>query len=296
MRNSPELPIPAFCRILATVYWLLVAGLAWASGPFPGDGAVAGAKPVERLTFTEADLYGYIDGGAELFLEFGFEELVVQKYATPDGEVALDLYRMERPEGALGIYLAKRGKETPVQGMKVRNTGDRYQITALQGRYFAQANNFKGKEGGALKAVDLLNALTTALPDSKTGDLFAAFPKERRVEGSEALFWGPYALQRLFTFGDGDILLQKGMFIGAAMDYIDAGKNIYTLYRVQYPDAEFALQGFAHLRDNLDPTITVADKKEKQIVFKDFAGKFGYVQLDGAILWLRTGLSDAPAN
>lgn len=283
-------------RFLPTAICQLLAAFMLASGPFPADGAVAGAKPSGQLTFTGADLYGYINGGAELFLEFGFEELKVQKYATPDGEVALDLYRMESAEGALGIFLAKRGKETPVRGIKVRNTGDRYQITALQGRYFVQASNFKGGEGGSKLAVDLLNSLTAALPDSRTGDPFAAFPKDRRMEGTEVLFLGPYALQRLFTFGDGDILLQKEMFIGAAMDYIDAGKNIYTLYRVQYPDAEFALQGFAHLRDNLDPTITVTDNKEKRIVFRDFAGKYGSAQLDGAILWLRTGLAGAPAN
>jgi len=283
------LPV-ACCLVVAWVAPVL------ASGPFPADGAVAGTRPSERLVFTQADLYGYIDGGAELFFEFGFEELQVQKYATAAGEVALDLYRMETPVGALGIYLAKRGKESPIRGVKARNTGDRYQIIALQGRYFVQANNFKGGEGGAKLAVDLLNALTAALPDSKAGDLFAAFPRERRVEGSEALFLGPYALQRLFTFGDGDILLQKGMFIGTAMDYADASKNIYTLYRVQYPDAEFAVQGFAHLQNNHDPTMTVYGAMEGKFGFKDFAGKYGSAILDGNVLWLRTGLLVKPSN
>ena len=242
-RNAERGTVP---RLLLTAICQLLAAYAAAAAPFPTDGAVTGTKPAERLTFTQADLYGYIDGGAELFLEFGFEELVVQKYATPDGEISLDLYRMEKPEGALGIYLAKRGKESPVHGVKARNTGDRYQITALLGRYFVQANNFKGKEGGALKAVDLLNALTAALPDSRTGDLFADFPKERRLEGTEVLFLGPYALQRLFTFGEDDILLQKGMFIGAAMDYADASRSIYTLYRVEYPDVQRGQQRHRH--------------------------------------------------
>jgi hypothetical protein len=274
----------------------LLAAAAFAAAPFPGEGAAAGAKPAERLTFSRADLYGYIDGGAELFLEFGFEELQVQKYSTPDGEVALDLYRMATPEGALGIFLAKRGKETPVRGVATRNTGDRYQITALKGRHFAQANNFKGGEGGAARAAALLNALLAGLPDESPADLFAEFPQERRVDGSEALFASPFALQRLFTFGDGDILLQQGRVIGAAMDYIAAGKALYTLYRVPYPDVEQATRAFAHLRDHLDATIVITEKQETGFTFKDFSGKFGSAELRGAVLWLRTGLAAAPPD
>jgi hypothetical protein len=282
--------------LLPVVCCLVVAGAVpiFASAPFPEDGAVAGCKPAERLIFNREDLYGYIDGGAELFLEFGFEELQVQKYATPDGQIALDLYRMESAEAALGIYLAKRGKETPVRGVKARNTGDRYQITALQGRYFAQANNFKGGAGGAARAVALLNTLLAGLPDESPADLFAEFPRERRVDGSEALFAGPFALQRLFTFGEGDILLQKGKVFGAAMDYADASKSIYTLYRVAYPDPAAAAQALASLLQGLDGTLKATGRSDTGFIFKDFSGKYGSAEVRGAVLWLRTGLAVEP--
>jgi len=275
---------------------LLLAAVSFAAAPFPEEGAVAGTKPVERLTFTKADLYGYINGGAELFLEFGFEELQVRKYATPDGEVALDLYRMATPEGALGIYLAKRGKETPVGGVRGRNTGNRYQVTVLKGRYFAQANNFKGREGGAVRAVDLLNALTAALPDEPAADLFAAFPKERRVEESEALFLGPTALQRLFTFGEGDLFLQRGELFGAAADYVEPPGEIFTLYRIEYPDGRGAALALENLKKNLDPTLVVTGERESGFAFRDFSGKSGSVRQDGTVLWLKTGLSADPAD
>ena len=49
----------------------------------PADGAVgAFAKSAPMKVFTSADLYGHINGGAEAFLEIGFEQLTVQKYKT----------------------------------------------------------------------------------------------------------------------------------------------------------------------------------------------------------------------
>lgn len=283
-------------HLLSVALCLVVAGVApaFAAAPFPANGAAKGCRPLERLTFTKADLYGYIDGGAELFLEFGFEELQVQKYAANGGEVSLDLYRMETPEGALGIYLAKRGKESPVRGVEARNTGDRYQISALKGRYFLQAGNYKGQEAGLAAAVALLNALTGALPEEPSPDLFADFPGERRVEGSEMLFLGPYALERLFTFGEGDILSQQGKILGASVDYAGPSREIYTRYRVEYPDGDAAVKAFSHLRKSLDPEMSVTGEGEGLFRFKDFSGKFGDAELDGAVLWLRTGLVSEP--
>ena len=46
----------------------------------PADGFEAGWTRAEKTrTFYKNDLYGHIDGGAELFLEFGFEKLRVNK-------------------------------------------------------------------------------------------------------------------------------------------------------------------------------------------------------------------------
>jgi len=40
----------------------------------------AGRERRSNASYTEADLYGYIDGGAGVVLEFGFEQLTQQKY------------------------------------------------------------------------------------------------------------------------------------------------------------------------------------------------------------------------
>lgn len=79
----------------------------------PSESAAPGWKKVENLrVFSREDLYGYIDGGAELFLELGFDQLTLQKYRNGASEFAVEIYRMTDPAAATGIYLMKCGKET----------------------------------------------------------------------------------------------------------------------------------------------------------------------------------------
>jgi hypothetical protein len=80
----------------------------------PDSGFAPGWEKSEALrTFTGQDLFNHIDGGAELFLEFGFVKLSVQAYASGKAELTLNAYEMESSASALGIYLMKMGRETP---------------------------------------------------------------------------------------------------------------------------------------------------------------------------------------
>ncbi|HPB73006.1 MAG TPA: hypothetical protein PLX71_08505, partial [Phycicoccus sp.] len=71
------------------------------------------------------DLYNYIDGGAELFLEFGFEACTVQQYKRGADEAVMEVYRMDDPVAARGIYLMKCGVEKPDPAFKERHTADK---------------------------------------------------------------------------------------------------------------------------------------------------------------------------
>src|SRR3972149_657216 len=62
-------------------------------------------------TFGPENLYEEIDGGAELFLPFGFRDLTVG-FVSPAGndkaEVRLELFRHETPRDAFGVYSQHR--------------------------------------------------------------------------------------------------------------------------------------------------------------------------------------------
>jgi hypothetical protein len=57
-------------------------------------------------------LFLYIDGGADIYHEYGFERVVVQRYGEASGKkITLEIYEMEDEAAAFGIYSLKRGEE-----------------------------------------------------------------------------------------------------------------------------------------------------------------------------------------
>ncbi len=70
--------------------------------------------------YTAESLYGYVDGGAEIFLQYGFRDLRVLRFlpAKPDPksgrEITLELYRMASPATAFGIFSTRREGDEPV--------------------------------------------------------------------------------------------------------------------------------------------------------------------------------------
>ena len=270
---------------------------------FPPDGFVPGwHSKGQAREFTRNGLYGHIDGGSELFLEFGFIDLRLQKYQASSGndEISLETYRMESPEAALGIYLMKCGTETPVPGLadQVRHTGDRYQITLLKGCYFITVNNFSGNSVYLPVMLEMAHQTLVQIPDVKPADLFALLPKENRVPGSEMLFRGPFSLQAIYTLGEGDVLLLENKIFGATAQYryqnpgAKSGDpaDTYNFLVVPYPDEISAQKAFSHLKANLDSYIQVFVNQKDRLTFKDYRGKFGWITQKGNQLYLEVNL------
>ncbi|MDQ1351473.1 MAG: hypothetical protein QG657_1775 [Acidobacteriota bacterium] len=264
---------------------------------FPPDGFAEGWQKKEPVQeFDRNGLYGHIDGGSELFLEFGFENLQLQTYRNASDEIAIEIYRMDIPESALGIYLLKCGKETPVPGVPVRNSGDYNQIMFLQGNYFLIVNNLVGKSSLLPVMVQLAGETLKLLPGDKEknpdfSQLFSILPLENRVEGSELLVRGYYSLQSIYTLGEGDILLLENKIFGVAGQYKDKNGGVYNRLVVRYPDEAYARKAFANLRANLDSYIRVVGSGKNSFTFKDYREKYGRASLEKQILSIEFNLT-----
>jgi len=235
-------------------------------------------------TFTQADLYNYIDGGAEVFLEFGFSRLVVNRYSNGRDDLTIEMYEMEDATAALGVYLVKRGPEHPVPGVSPRSTGEPSQITACHGRLFLQANNPSGSEKNMAAMIDLINR-ATAVPAGETpATALDLLPRENRVPESELLIRGPVVLQNLVTLGDGDILSQNGKLYAAAADFRRGNGSVSTTVIIRYPDTQQGEAALRHLAANLDPYLKVAESRADRLRLRDFQNRPIDVSLVGSTL------------
>jgi hypothetical protein len=262
---------------------------------FPDDGCAPGwTRAGQVVDFIGDELFDYIDGGAESFLEFGFERVLVQKYRNNSAEIAIEVYGMQSGEAALGSYLMCCGKETPVAGVSSRNSGDRYQFTILHGRYLVRVNNFLGKAEFLPVMVKLTQQILAELPTAACQPLLEVLPQQGLVVGSERLLRGPVALQSIFTLGTGDILQLKGKLFAMSGDYQSDQGEAYTLLVVPYPETQQASAAYQHLLANLDSYLQVVSQADRRFVFVDYQQKFGLVELQEAVLTVRLHLGKKP--
>lgn len=262
---------------------------------FPADNFSPGWHRSGACEKYEASgLYNVIDGGAELFLEMGFTDLQVQKYGCSASEIAVEAYRMENEAAALGIYLLKCSKETPLPGIAERHSGDRFQIVLLKNNYFIFINNFGGRE-------DLLPVMTTlakevgaSIPAGTPVHELDILSAANRVPGTELLLRGPYSLQSVYTLGAGDVLLLGGKTFAAAAVYREASGQSYTMIMAPYADGVLAHSAFANLRRNLDSYLQVLGGGADFFNFKDFQNLFGRAEIRGKEIVILVKLTQQP--
>ena len=274
----------------------LAVSLTAAEIVLPGDDFLPGWKRSGLpLTFIKADLFNHIDGGAELFLEFGFEKVSCQRYKKGSAELTLEVYEMELPESALGVYLLKCGRETPFPEIPARNSSETAQATILRGRYFILLDNFSGGAELQPAMIALAKAALAKIPDvPASGRLFELLPPKDRLAGSERLIRGPVVLQPYYTFGEGDILQLEGKIFGAVANYREAPDSVFTRFIIPYPNEGRAGAVYQNLVANLDPYLKILETREGAFVFEDYREKFGLVELKGTTLDIQVNLNLRP--
>ncbi len=260
----------------------------------PPDGFSDGWERSQPLrVFRGADLYGHINGGSELFLEFGFERLTVQNFRKSEDEISIELYRMTDRIAAAGIYFMKCGNESPDPGLKERHSLNTFQLMFLRANYFVVINNLEGEPGVVDQVLLFADYIASRLPPAAEVKFAAGLPDEGRVLGSLRIIRGEYALNAIFTLGEGDILSLERKRTAVAADYETANSS-YTLIGVDYGEQEIASRAWKHLVRNLDRYLTLVAAEPTRLVFKDHAGEYGLLRKEGTRVEVRVHLKDKP--
>ena len=140
--------------ILLLIYFLpLFSTVAQEDKSFPvlkesGDSAM---KITRTGYYKGEELWGLIDGGADLYLEYGFDKLELQLVTWDSMNFRIEVYRMLNPRDAFGIFSVSRYK------CNINDTLTKYicitpfQVQAAVGNYYFSISNERGTE----QALDL---------------------------------------------------------------------------------------------------------------------------------------------
>ena len=170
-------------------------------------------------TYTPDNLYEYIDGAAENFLSFEFQQLTVQNYKNAAQQsLTVEIYRHSSPLTAYGVYSSekpRRGEYLAIGGQGYYEEGI---LNFVLGPYYVKLTGFDlGATGRQLLsncagAIQQLIALPAILPEELN-----LLPQKHRMAHSERFiqqnFLGHSFLQRAFLADYQDDALQYKMFI-----------------------------------------------------------------------------------
>ncbi len=148
--------------------------------------------------YNKEGLYGYIDGGAEIVLQYGFRELAVFKFSPAEAEakeLVLEVYRMESGPAAFGLYSTKlEGEEERWPGIRADHWIGPGQGGLVKGEYVV---NILAPECSAREIGEFAAALEPKVPGRGTTKPKGLdwLPRAGLVLGSWRYVRGPLAAQ-----------------------------------------------------------------------------------------------------
>jgi hypothetical protein len=200
--------------------------------------------------YNPKDLSNYIDGGAELFLSYNFQNALSLKYVDPAGnEINVDIFDMGSAFDAFGVFAHSRetiddrvGQGCEYAAGLLTFWKDRYYVSILAYPETAEKREVVFKLGQAIAG-----AITSEGP---LPPIISLLPAESLLPETVHYFHH-YIWLNSFTFVSNENVLNIGHDTPAALGkYRQAGAT-YFLLLVRYPDAAKAKAASEQFRQKL---------------------------------------------
>jgi hypothetical protein len=209
----------------------------------PADGAVPGwSKDGDPQEFVGEDLYTYINGGAEIYQEYGFRRMVVQDYRSSAGtSVSLEIFEMATPAAAYGIYTFKRSGQGRIVPLGSATELEDYYLNYWKGRFLVTLTGFDATTPTIDGLLAVAAAVDGKLPEGAGApDLVAALPGEGLRPQSVKYLKGLLGLNNIYPF-----------YTARGLAFAEAVKGDYEegafLILLDYGSAEARVKAWAEL-------------------------------------------------
>lgn len=215
---------------------------------------IPGVVIISEKYFDGSALWGHIDGGADLYLEYGFDKLLFQEIEWNKIKFRVEFYRMKDSAAAFGIFSVSHFK------CQIKDTITKYicitpyQVQAALGNYYISIANENGTRAARDLGIELFKHIL-AKHDVNFYEMPEAFTKHNLVKYSDKL-----------KFFRGILGLQNGMPLWS--DFFEQFSDYeITLLPIETSDGyvNYALVKFANEKDRIRfmRTIGVSETKTK---------------------------------
>ena len=191
------------CLILGLIIFLSVPGAEAKDFRFP---EMKGWKQsAEIQTFIPKNLYEYINGAADLYLMYDFQELKSAEYVNEKkASVIIDVYRHKTPTHAFGIYSQERHPKANFINVGAQGYVEEEILNFIAGPYYVKITGYKIESGAQEVLLSFAKKVLENLGEKGTlPTLLNSFPRDGKVKNSEKFiaknFLGYSFLHSAFT-------------------------------------------------------------------------------------------------
>jgi len=191
------------CLILGLIIFLSVPGAEAKDFRFP---EIKGWKQsAEIQTFIPKNLYEYINGAADLYLMYDFQELKSAEYVNEKkASVIVDVYHHKTPTHAFGIYSQERLSNANFINVGAQGYVEEEILNFIAGPYYVKITGYKIESGAQEVLLSFAKKVLENLGEKGTlPTLLNSFPRDGKVKNSEKFiaknFLGYSFLHSAFT-------------------------------------------------------------------------------------------------
>jgi hypothetical protein len=238
----------------------------------PSSNEISGWKIIDSPQRYKGDeLFLLMDGGADIYLEYGFKQAVNCMYINDaNASVKVEIYQMKSPEGAYGIFTNNSGEDG--EKIMVGNGGllTNYGLIFWKNNFMVSITGSNNEINTKTELVNFAKSIDTKIEaGGKRPGIVNILFSAKESPASVKYLRGNLALMNNYQFMADDIFCMKEGVIGNYSDY--------NLYAFRYDSSEDAKKWFKNAADKIKTNLKFSS-------FKQMTSSFSFIDKNKKVL------------
>jgi len=194
-------------------------------------------------TFTGENLYDLINGGASIYYEYGFNQVITQQYVNADSQyITLELYDMKNSAAAYGMYTYKTGTSGETVDIGAGALLEDYYLNFWKGKFLGTVTGFGSGQENEEALLMIARLVAEKIADISPAPLLVdLLPQDSLLQTHIAYVKGSLGLSKFHMFDNIDIFDIKEAAVGNYKDY--------QIIVFMYDDVKQCIDVFQHIQD-----------------------------------------------
>jgi hypothetical protein len=245
----------------------------------PEPGEIPGWRPRDKPQhYVGEDLFIFIDGGAEIYHEYGFKQVLAQDYVHRAGQtVACEIFEMADAAAAFGIFTFKSSGKGRPAGVGQDSELEGYYLNFWKGTLLVTVTGHDESPASLDGVVKIAQAADRKIKETSPRPPFASLLPSEWAGPRFKYLKGALGLYNVYPFFPGDVFKSKEAVVGGG----DAFRIFVFHYKSRdeakrrFEEVQTAFAGsssYPNVRRRAEGTLEAADRKGASLraeVFED---------------------------